>query len=759
MKLFPKRLKCALIAGLCWTNNSPFALANISASNQNVTSLGYVTTSPQTVTVLFANTTQPNNVTHVFPGDDQETAPYNPDNNTLLMPNPQLSPQTDTVLPHLIGRTELPGDYDTWEAIYKSKRIYVDKTKFLIHFLDDDPLYFCGKPRRFGKTLFMQMTASFFRGEQNYFNGTHVAKCGNTREKNGTWLQYPVISVKFNEIKLDDIDFRSLGQVMRMFERRLGSALKDIATSYNTDVAKYEDDEFTITDLISLLYNKFNLPVVILVDEYDSVINKALKSKNVDLSEKILSHANEFYDMIKAASSGDRVKLALVTGVHKYAINSLASGPNSFVDISWEPKFATSMGFTREEIETTFKSKINEFAIHLNQTPEYIMNKTRTWYDGYNFGYDVLGRNTSDNVYNPISVINALKKFDFGVHWSQTATAHEIVKKIYENPYRMENFENLELSSFDLNQKYQGTTNIPLPEYMLQTGYLKIISYNIQQRVATLSYPNLEIEKFLEDQIENYVPSSGKFLSEERATLAEITSSLEYCTPDISKAVRFINQLEFPKYHHPLDQTPSEYEVTRRLCRIFHAARIGYNYSVLREIQECTTDAPDQMTEKKKNRLQMRFGKRRFINTWSVENTTTTSYVKKNQSNDIGDIDIFTTSFHINYAIEIKVKDEPWLAYEKIITYFALHFDIFKQVVQFKDRINLLAFTFFKKKNTNICSWVLLPCLNDKILENRISASDRALISNVTRYIKEVEQNNSISIRMQGDEEEEEEYD
>ncbi|XP_065220754.1 uncharacterized protein in vnfD 5'region-like [Planococcus citri] len=423
----------------------------------------------------------------------------------ILSSNANRSPSPGmSVSPNNIGRTELPSDYDTWWSIQEGKKIYVDKTKFLSLHQFQSGLNFLRRPPGFGTSMFLQMIASFYKGEKHYFNGTSVHQYGNTRSKNGSWIRYPVIHINFDSIPIQYSKNLTLREIMRDIYNRTDLMLRNIATiTYEIDIPKwFETDTITLSDLISLLHGKFHLPVVILIDKYDSIIKKVRSNLDRNFTECFQADLEQFYSQIKAAHSTYEVKLALVTGVHPFDINTSELGANNIVDISWDSEFATCIGFTKDEIETTFKSEISDFAAHLKTTPDDITNQLKYWYGGYSFSEkDTL--NEKNIVYNPISVLNALKKFKFDLYWvNKTANADVIAKKMNSLYYSFDELKNYRLHhSFDLNPRKRYNPimqdEIPVPEMMLQTGYLKLVSYTYHPHsgdLVVLNYPNWEIE-------------------------------------------------------------------------------------------------------------------------------------------------------------------------------------------------------------------------------------------------------------------------
>ncbi|KAL6952448.1 hypothetical protein U1Q18_051951 [Sarracenia purpurea var. burkii] len=175
----------------------------------------------------------------------------------------------------------------------------------------------------------------------------------------------------------------------------------DIRKEFDTDISHPESSE-----LIHKLYEKFNKPVVVLVDEYDALANAAMyQIKDETFTEAVMEWYNQFFWDLKSAT--ESIKLVWVTGVNKLAIDALDSGANSFVDLSYSDEFATAVGFTRSELTNYFDPYIRNFATTVGKTPQAIMEELVHWYDGYRFS---LTNEKLNDVFNPISVVNCLRE-------------------------------------------------------------------------------------------------------------------------------------------------------------------------------------------------------------------------------------------------------------------------------------------------------------------------------------------------------------
>ena len=211
---------------------------------------------------------------------------------------------------------------------------YVDKTKFIKDLLDDGHgYYFLSRPRRFGKSLLIDTIRAAFEAEKEIFNGLYI-------ENNWDWsIKYPVITISFGAGTVDTND---------QLEIRLNELL-----NRNIDNNKIEIKNVSIPgrfeELIKKLFDKFNLPVVILIDEYDKPILDNITNENAN---KIKEGLSSFYSVLKDASK--YLKFVFLTGVSKFSKTNIFSKLNNITDISLVPKYADICGYTQTDLETIF---------------------------------------------------------------------------------------------------------------------------------------------------------------------------------------------------------------------------------------------------------------------------------------------------------------------------------------------------------------------------------------------------------------------
>ena len=354
---------------------------------------------------------------------------------------------------------KLPIGISTLTEILEEDYLYVDKTLLAQGLIEDGKYYFLSRPRRFGKSLFLDTLRTIFSGNKETFKGLHIYDNGYKFSK------YPVIRISFNSG-----DFSS----KESFHKRIYTILDDNQEDLEIQCPK----EFTSSDcfgrLIKEAYKKYNKKVVILVDEYDKPILDNIE--DTEVARIMREELKNFYSVIKGAD--EYLKFVFITGVSKFSKVSLFSGLNNLEDITLDRRYATICGYTQRDVETVF-------AKHLVGVD---MKKMKKWYNGYKF----LG----EGVYNPFDILLFIAKgFEYRNYWFSTATPTFLLKIIEKNNYFLPNLENIlkndsMLDSFDVDY-------IEIETLMWQTGYLTIdktsINYD-ETPMYHLRIPNQEVK-------------------------------------------------------------------------------------------------------------------------------------------------------------------------------------------------------------------------------------------------------------------------
>jgi len=368
---------------------------------------------------------------------------------------------------------KLPIGIQTFSQIIENEYLYVDKTGIAYDLIESGKYYFLSRPRRFGKSLFVDTLQSLFQGEKELFEGLFIFDKWDWERK------YPVIKISFGGVAMNvEVLRKSIMLILEDNRERLG-----VKCNAGLDTGN------CFSELIKLTRKKYNENVVILVDEYDRPLLD--KIDNPEIAIEIREVMRDLYSRIK---ENDRyIKFAFLTGVSKFSKVSIFSGLNNLKDITLDKKYATICGYTQNDIDTVFEG-------HLNGAD---MERVKEWYNGYNFN--------GENVYNPFDILLFIDTgFVFKNYWFETGTPTFLIKLIKEKKFFLPQLENLKvnhtiLESFDID-------NIRIEAVLFQSGYLtlnKVIDLPFGGLEYQLRIPNKEIMLSLNEVLIDFLTNDN----------------------------------------------------------------------------------------------------------------------------------------------------------------------------------------------------------------------------------------------------------
>jgi len=364
-------------------------------------------------------------------------------------------------------RRKLPIGIQTFSEIIEEGHYYVDKSGFAVRLANEGKYYFLSRPRRFGKSLFLDTLREMFEGNQALFNGLAAENTWDWSKK------YPVIRISFGNGVLQsrfELDQRIRG-ILRVNRLTLGLDLpSDLPVS---------DLSGSFEDLITQAHQQTGQRSVVLIDEYDKPILDNIDNDAAALEMR--EGLKNLYSVLKG--SDEHLKFVFLTGVSKFSKVSLFSGLNNLTDITLDERYSDICGYTDAEVDTVFAPEL----------PGLDREQIRQWYNGYNW----LGT----PVYNPFGLLQLFRTRQIRPHWFETGTPTflikllELRKQFTPDLSRIVASEAL-LSTFDVG-------NIPVEALMFQSGYLTIASHRqVMGRLQlTLKYPNLEVQASLNDSL------------------------------------------------------------------------------------------------------------------------------------------------------------------------------------------------------------------------------------------------------------------
>jgi hypothetical protein len=374
---------------------------------------------------------------------------------------------------------KLPIGIQTFSKIVEGDYLYIDKTKLALNLIENNQYTFLSRPRRFGKSLFLDTLQEIFKGNRELFKGLHIYDKYD-------FESYPVIK----------IDWRRSMQTLDELHSVAYDILKENQDNLGIKCSKQTDIGSCFEELIREAYKKYNKPVVILVDEYDKPILDVIDNK-----EQANINRNFLRGIYSILKSSDRyIKFAFLTGVTKFSKASIFSGLNNIEDISLTPKFGDICGYTQNNIENEFK----EYLVDAD------LEKVKLWYNGYNF--------MGERVYNPFDILKFIKSdFIFDNYWWESGNSFALIELLKKGNYFLPNLQNVKtnktlLNSFDIEK-------LQLESLLFQAGYLTIDRVNIEDEFDIIEYylkvPNKEVQISLNRLILKYLLNSDIFNNKE----------------------------------------------------------------------------------------------------------------------------------------------------------------------------------------------------------------------------------------------------
>lgn len=363
-------------------------------------------------------------------------------------------------------KIKYPVGIQTFEKIIKDGYVYVDKTEFVYELVSSGQYYFLARPRRFGKSLLLSTIQAYFEGKKDLFQGLAISGLEED------WIEYPVI-------RLD------LSAYNPWQERHIEMIL-------DTQLSRYEDRyaiprpdvsyDQRLNRLIYALYKKTGKEVVVLVDEYDAPLTAHITDQS--LFEDRRNFLRSIYSNLK--SMDEYLRFVMLTGITRFSKTSVFSGLNNLEDISMDDTYSRICGITIDEIHRYLSQGIEDYAEATGTETQDILAELKSHYDGYHFTKD------STDIYNPFSLIQSLKKKNFGQYWYQSGKASLIVNLINDTPHLLAKELNRKVDE-SLLSEIDVATSSPTA-LMFQAGYLTIKEWNLASKMYTLGLPNQEVK-------------------------------------------------------------------------------------------------------------------------------------------------------------------------------------------------------------------------------------------------------------------------
>ncbi len=468
---------------------------------------------------------------------------------SILLSEKKVVSKSDKKLPLPIGIS----DYRKASTEY----YYVDKTLLIRDFIDERPqVSLFTRPRRFGKTLNMDMLRVFFeRSEEDtsvYFRDKKIWECGKEyQEYQG---RYPVIYVTFKDVKCEDWEnaYDLIYKILRNeFERhsellasdKISSYEKKYITNMLSGEAAENDVACAFLNLSRMLHAHYNVAPIIIIDEYDTPIQQG----------HVRGYYDKVIDFMRTLFSGGlkdnpHLSYGFLTGILRVAKESIFSGLNNIkVNSVLDNRYSEYFGFTSEEVQ--------EMAEYYGAPEKY--EELCEWYDGYRFG--------KTEIFNPWSVIGYFNNECIPRAFWQSTGSNDIIGEVLSNA-TIETYEKLEflmqgrsfVTHIDTGVIYPQLQNNPssIYSFLLVAGYLKAVTNDQPfggDYMCEVALPNKEISyvysKEILSKFENVIPPAAAIAIQEAIYTMDIPKLQDKLETFLLQTISFHDAANETFYH------------------------------------------------------------------------------------------------------------------------------------------------------------------------------------------------------------------
>lgn len=399
-----------------------------------------------------------------------------------------------------------------FEKLITDNSFYIDKTDFIRQWWENrDDVTLITRPRRFGKTLNMNMLERFlsveYAGKGKVFEGLSIWKEEKYRNLQGTW---PVIFLSFAGIKVSSFSeakkslFYLIERLYNRYEFLLKEdCLNDKEREFIKGISANMDNYSAISSLGTLsefLYRYYGKKVIILLDEYDTPLQEAW----------VYGYWQEMVELIRGLfnstfKTNPYLERAVMTGITRVSKESIFSDLNHLTVVtSTSEMYADCFGFTEEEVFAA----LDEYGMQDKRA------EVKKWYDGFTFG-------KCKDIYNPWSIINYLKTGRLATYWANTSNNGLVDKLIREGSAEIKiSMENLlkgehlykEIDEQIIFDQLDVDENA-IWSLFLTSGYLKVESYALNEDTGAdlyeLALTNKEVQIMFRKMIKKWFSRTG----------------------------------------------------------------------------------------------------------------------------------------------------------------------------------------------------------------------------------------------------------
>jgi hypothetical protein len=343
--------------------------------------------------------------------------------------------------------------------------VYVDKTEYIYQLAEYSKYVFLSRPRRFGKSLLCSTMKYYFEGRRDLFQGLAIDRLEQE------WTVYPVIHISLGRAK---------NQPLQGIVDELGLLMEDYEALYGRNPSETSPGK-RLYGVIKRAYAQTGKGVALIIDEYDAPLLSVLHKPEVlnDVREIM----QEFYSPLKDLDP--YLRFCFITGVTKFSQLSIFSTINNLENISIDESYAAICGITETELHRDLEPGVVALSQKLGCSVAESYAKLKAKYDGYHFVAK------SEDVYNPFSLIRALKKKSLDSFWFESGTPTFLIQQLKHFKTDPTQLDGVQASAIQFDVPTEAVDSaLPL---LYQSGYLTIKEYNPVTDSYILGIPNNEV--------------------------------------------------------------------------------------------------------------------------------------------------------------------------------------------------------------------------------------------------------------------------
>ena len=363
-----------------------------------------------------------------------------------------------------MARRRLPIGMQTFRELRELDCYYVDKTAYIERLFSAGKHYFLSRPRRFGKSLFLDTLKELFEGNEPLFRGLHIHESWEWSKR------HPVVRMSFGSADFKEPGTLHEDVMLQLEDLEVDAEIEPRAVSAPARLRR----------LLRELHRQTGRRVAVLVDEYDKPILDAMETPGTARANR--DFLRGLYGVIK--DSDAHVQFTFLTGVSKFSKVSVFSQLNNLTDLTLDRRYSAICGYTERDLDAVFAPELAGLD----------REQVREWYNGYCW-------RGAEKVYNPYDVLLMFDSREFAAHWFETGTPAFLVKTLFERRVSSvsldESVSTAELlSEFDVGK-------IGTEALLFQTGYLTITGEETLggKALYRLGYPNREVRQSLNEHL------------------------------------------------------------------------------------------------------------------------------------------------------------------------------------------------------------------------------------------------------------------